>query len=127
MAGFIMRKYHRFKKLVPIQYMGDGVAGEGVIEDFSMGGSSISGYRPVSVGMTLDLHILVPGEPEPLRIDHAIVQWAKGSEFGVDFGVPQPQVAERIATIISRMVKTERCSSSKWGKTQTGVRLHLIS
>ena len=111
MAGFIMRKNHRFKKLAPIQYLGEGIVGEGMIEDFSLSGSYVAGYVPVSVGMTLALQIFVPGEPEPLLIDHAIVQWVKGSEFGVDFGTPQPEVAERITMVISRLVKTEYCSS----------------
>jgi len=53
----------------------------------------------------------VPGDPEPLLIDHAIVQWVKGFEFGVDFGTPQPNVAERITTVIARLVETEYCAS----------------
>jgi hypothetical protein len=111
MAGFVMRRNHRFKQLAPLQYFGEGVDGEGMIEDFSLSGSYIAGYTPVSVGMTLAPQIFVPGDPEPLLIDHAIVQWVKGFEFGVDFGTPQPNVAERITTIISRLLETEYCVS----------------
>jgi hypothetical protein len=111
MAGFVMRKNHRFKKLVPMLYLGDGFAGEGMIEDFSLGGSYMTGNAPVSVGMSLVLQIFVPGDSEPLRIDHAVVQWVKGSKFGVDFGTPKPTVAERITTVIAALVKTEYCSS----------------
>ncbi|MFI5247329.1 MAG: hypothetical protein ACHQWV_02110 [Nitrospirales bacterium] len=111
MAGFVMRKNHRFKKLVPMHYLGNGIAGEGMIEDFSLSGSYMSGNAPVSVGMALALQIFVPGDPEPLLIDRAIVQWVKGSKFGVDFGTPQPTVAERITTVITTLVKTEYCSS----------------
>ena len=32
MAGFVMRKNDRFKKLVPMHYAGDRIAGEGMIE-----------------------------------------------------------------------------------------------
>ncbi len=110
MSGFVMRKNHRFKKLLPIQYSGDGVAGEGMIEDFSLSGSYVAGYVPVSAGMALALQIFVPGDTEPLLIDRAIVQWVKGSEFGVDFGTPQPKVTERITTVISRLVKAEYCA-----------------
>jgi hypothetical protein len=49
----------------------------------------------------------VPGDPEPLLIDRATVIWVKGSEFGVDFDTPEPKVAERITTVISRLVKTQ--------------------
>jgi hypothetical protein len=33
MTGFVMRKNHRLKKLVPVRYLGDGIAGEGIIKD----------------------------------------------------------------------------------------------
>jgi hypothetical protein len=111
MAGFVMRRNHRFKKLAPIQYFGDGIDGEGMMEDFSLSGSYIAGYAPVSVGMALALQIFVPGDPEPLLIDHAIVRWVKGSEFGVDFGTPRQNVAERITAVIARLVETEYCAS----------------
>ncbi len=113
MAGFIMRKHQRLKKLVPVRYLMDGIAGEGMIEDLSLSGSYINGNAPVSVGMALALQIFVPGDPEPLLIDRATVKWVKGSEFGVDFDLPQPKVAERITQVISTLVKTQHGSSRK--------------
>jgi hypothetical protein len=113
MAGFIMRKHQRLKKLVPVRYLWDGIAGEGMIEDLSLSGSYINGNAPVSVGMALALQIFVPGDPEPLLIDRATVKWVKGSEFGVDFDLPQPKVAERITQVISKLVKTQHGSSRK--------------
>lgn len=113
MAGFVMRKDQRFKKLMPVRYLGDGMAGEGVIEDLSLSGSYMTGNVPVSVGMTLALQMLVPGDPEPLLIDRAVVKWVKGSEFGVDFDTPPPKVAERITQVISTLVKSQRGSSRK--------------
>ncbi|MBK5281711.1 MAG: hypothetical protein JJE16_06450, partial [Nitrospiraceae bacterium] len=82
-----------------------------IIEDLSLSGSYMTGNAPVSVGMTLALQIFVPGDPEPLLIDRAIVKWVKGSEFGVDFDTPPPKMAERITTIISTLVKTQHGSS----------------
>ena len=107
MAGFVMRKNHRLKKLVPVRYVGDGIAGEGIIKDLSLSGSYITGNAPVSVGVALALQIFVPGDPVPLLIDRAIVKWVKGSEFGVDFDTPQPTIAERITKVISTLVKTD--------------------
>lgn len=107
MTRFVMRKNIRFKRLVAMQYMGDEFSGAGMIKDLSLSGSYIAAYTPVSVGMALALKLFVPGDLEPLLIDRAIVKWVKGSEFGVDFGTPQRPVAERIMTIISRLVKTE--------------------
>ena len=113
MAGFIMRKHQRLKKLVPVRYLMDGIAGEGMIEDLSLSGSYMTGNAPVSVGMALALQIFVPGDPEPLLIDRATVQWVKGSEFGVNFDPPLPKVAERITQVISKLVKTQHGSSRK--------------
>ena len=111
MAGFVMRKNIRLKRLVPVRYLRDGIAGEGIIKDLSLSGSYITGNAPVSVGMALSLQIFVPGDPVPLLIDRATVKWVKGSEFGVDFDTPLPKVAERITKVISTLVKTHHGSS----------------
>ena len=111
MAGFDMREDQRFKKLAPVRYRGDGIAGEGMIEDLSLSGSYIIGNAPVSVGVALALQMFVPEDPEPVLIDRAIVKWVKRSEFGVDFDTPQPKVAERVTAIIAMLVKSQRGSS----------------
>ena len=111
MARFVMRKGQRLKTFATMRYFGDGVAGEGIIKDLSLSGSYITGNAPVFVGMALALQIFVPGDPEPLLIDRAIVKWVKGSEFGADFDIPQPKVAERITQVISTLVKTQHGSS----------------
>ena len=40
MAGFVIRKHHRLKKLVPVRYLGDGITGEGMIEDLELTGAT---------------------------------------------------------------------------------------
>jgi hypothetical protein len=106
MAGFVMRKNRRLKKLVPVRYLRDRITGEGIIKDLSLSGSYITGNVAVSVGMELALQIFLPGDPAPLLIDRATVKWVKGSEFGVDFDTSEPQVAERITKVIATLVKT---------------------
>jgi hypothetical protein len=105
MAGFVMRTNQRLKKLLSMRYRSNGIDGEGVIKDLSLSGSSMTGNVPVSVGMSLTLQIVLPGDPEPLVIDQAIVKWVKESEFGVDFEKLQPKVAADISTIISALVR----------------------
>jgi len=111
MTGFVMRKNHRLKKLVPVRYLGGGIAGEGIIKDLSLSGSYITGNVQVSVGAGLTLQIFVPGDPVPLLIDRAIVKWVKGSEFGVDFDTQPLEIAERITQVISTLIKTGYGSS----------------
>ena len=110
MPGFVMRKNQRLKKMVPMRYLGDAIAGEGIIKDLSLSGSYVTGTVPVSVGMVLALQIFVPGDPVPLLIDRAIVKWVKASEFGLDFDTLQPEVAERITKVIATLVKTNHGS-----------------
>jgi hypothetical protein len=111
MARFVMRKHQRLKELASVQYLGDEMAGEGITKDLSLSGSHITGNTGVSLGMALALKIFMPGNPEPLLIDRAIVKWVKWAEFGVDFDTPQPKVAERITTVISTLVKKHHDSS----------------
>ena len=111
MTEFVMRKNRRLKKLVPVRYLGNGIAGEGIIKDLSLSGSYITGNVTVSVGVALALQIFVPGDPVALLIDRAIVKWVKGSEFGVDFNTLQPKAVEQITTVISTLVKTDHDSS----------------
>ena len=111
MAGFAMRKNQRLKKLVPVRYLRDGIAGEGIIKDLSLSGSYITGNRPVSIGMVLALHIFVPGEAELLLIERATVKWVKRADFGVDFDTHELKLAERITRVISKLVKTQHGSS----------------
>ena len=111
MTGFFVRKNQRIKRLVPVRYLGDGIIGEGIIKDLSLSGSYITGNAAVSIGAVIALQIFIPGDPEPLCIDRATVKWVKDSDFGVDFDTSQSEVTERIAKIISTLVKTQHGSS----------------
>ncbi len=111
MAGFFVRKNQRIKRLVPVRYLGDKTIGEGIIKDLSLSGSYITGNASVSIGAELALQIFIPGDPEPLLIDRATVKWVKDSDFGVDFDTSQSEVTERIAKIITTLVKTQHGSA----------------
>jgi len=111
MAGFVLRKGQRLKTFAPVRYRGEGIAGEGIIQDLSLSGSYITGNVPVSVGMVLALQIFVPGDPELLLIDRATVKRVKRSKFGVDFDTLPPKVAKRITQVVSTLVKTQHGSS----------------
>ena len=72
MAGFVLRKNQRFKKPVLVQYRGEGIFGEGKIEDLSLSGGNVLGEVPVSKGMSLTLQVTLPGDLEPLVIERAL-------------------------------------------------------
>lgn len=104
MAGFVLRKNQRLKKLVSVRYRTDGINGEGIIKDLALSGSSIIGKVPVTVGMALTLQIFLPGDGVPLQIEQAKVKWVKGAEFGVDFVRLRPEVAAELTSLISALV-----------------------
>ena len=110
MAGFTFRKYQRFKESVPVRYHGHGSAGEGLLIDLSLNGGRIKGKMPVSEGMVVELNIPLPGDPEPLVIEQASVQWVRGLEFGIEFK-PQRVVAERITALIAELANKRPGSS----------------
>lgn len=112
MARFFMRKNQRFKDLVPVQYRGKEIAGEGMLKDLSLNGGSITGNVPVPLGMVLGLHMFVPGDPDPLLIDRAIVKWVKGMEFGVELALKR-NVSERITKLIAEKVKKPHRAPSR--------------
>lgn len=122
MAEFVLRKHQRLKRLVPVRYRGDGIVGEGIIQDLSLSGSYLTGNAPVSVGIALALELLVPGNSEPLLIDRVTVKWVKGSEFGVNFDTLPLTVTERITTLISTLLKTQQDSVHEREETWAGLR-----
>jgi hypothetical protein len=69
-------------RVVSVQYLGDEIAGEGIIDGTSLNGSYMTGNRPVSIGIASVLHMFVPGDPEPLLIDLATVIWVKNMGQG---------------------------------------------
>jgi hypothetical protein len=115
MARFVMRKNQRFQASVPVLYQGAQVAGEGMVKDLSLNGWQIRGNENVTVGMELVLRVFLPGEPEPLRIDLAIVQWVKGLEFGVHFDSLPRHSMKRIEQIIAAFVKKHHGSAKRTG------------
>lgn len=99
--------------MIPVRYLRGWMAGKGIIKDISLGGSSMTGNAPASVGLAVPLQIFLRGDAEPLPIDRAIVNWVKGVEFGVDFDTFQLKVVERITVVISTLVKMEHGASCK--------------
>jgi hypothetical protein len=112
MGRFVVRKNQRFREPVPVQYLGKGIIGQGVVKDLSLSGGQIAGDIPIPIGTTLAIKISVPGEQEPLLIDPATVQWTKGKEFGVEFGELPRDIIDRVTRIITSLVHKQHGKSS---------------
>jgi len=66
-------------------FAGEQLAGQGTITTLSMGGCSIDSTITLTIHSTVGLHIRIPDSPHPLEIEHAIVRWACGNLFGLEF------------------------------------------
>ncbi|MBU6480108.1 MAG: PilZ domain-containing protein [Nitrospirae bacterium] len=59
--------------------------GEGRVLDMSRSGCLMESSVPLKVGDNLQLRLSLP-EPEPsMRVSRAVVRWAQGLRFGVEF------------------------------------------
>lgn len=77
------------------------VAGEGVLQELSLRGCRVASASSVQTGTELELRIAVPGEVLALKVDLAVVRWARDGEFGVSFVGLRPEEQERLARILS--------------------------
>lgn len=80
-----IRKHPRFAVDFGSTFSGEQVAGQGAIANLSVGGCSIESKVTLTTKSHLALHIQVPGLQWPLQIDRAVVRWARGNTFGVEF------------------------------------------
>ncbi|MGH7227740.1 MAG: PilZ domain-containing protein [Nitrospiraceae bacterium] len=71
-------------------------AGEGLVQDLSLGGCRVESPTPVQPGTELELRIAVPQEMTPVAVERAVVRWARGREFGVAFLSLRPPEQDRL-------------------------------
>ena len=74
------------------------LVGAGFIRDASHKGLRIETLQPVSLGMPLSIQVYFPKEPEPLEIKDTVVQWTKGTQFGVRFTTLKDEALPRLDT-----------------------------
>ena len=107
MSGtFQFRTHSRMPITCFVDYVGEGLIGTGVIQDFSADGWHIKAFKsqPIKVGMSLTLRVNFPNQPVPIEIETALVQWVKMREFGVHVVDMSSEVEARVRQFIESMV-----------------------
>ena len=94
------RKATRFPVNFSSTFAGEQLAGQGTITNVSVGGCSVESTITLTVKSTLGLHINIPDSPRPLEIDQAIVRWACGNMFGLEFERMSQAEADRLERLI---------------------------
>lgn len=82
-----------------ITFSGDA-EGEGLVLNLSSKGCKVESEAGVKVGDAMSLIILLPGHPTPATIDLAMVRWAKGECFGVEFISLTPADSKRLQAFL---------------------------
>ena len=69
----------------PIAFSGDDIVGEGTLVNLSASGWKVRCDRQVPKGTYLSLRISLPDKESPMEVTLAVVRWATGEEFGLEF------------------------------------------
>ncbi len=99
-----LRQFPRFPVHCPIAYAGGNVAGVGIVSNLSTGGCKVGSSTPVDPGANIELRIYITGAPEfPMKVEQAVVRWAKEQEFGLKFVSFSPGEEERLRHFVSTL------------------------
>jgi len=79
------REYPRVAVQLPVSLSSSGVSGGGLVSGLSTHGCTIVSDELIQTGTSLALHIQLPDQYAPLKVDLAEVRWAQGREFGLEF------------------------------------------
>ncbi len=105
-APWERRGYPRFRVQFPISFSGDDIVGEGTVIDVSKRGwkaTVVISSQSVRPGTYLKLRLYLPDQAAPIDVDSAVVRWAKGQEFGVEFLAMGSMEEERFRRFVSTL------------------------
>ncbi len=92
---------------VPVQctldFLGPHAAGDGTVSDLSVGGCQVDTKASVYIGMYLPLRVYLPGQETPLKVDQAVVRWAKKEKYGFEFMSLWPEEQARLRHFVSTL------------------------
>ncbi|HET9961260.1 MAG TPA: PilZ domain-containing protein [Nitrospiraceae bacterium] len=93
-----LRKSRRITVECRLFFFGeDDFEGEAEVLDLSFTGCMAKSDTMVAPGLQVKVSIFLPdGHEWPVRVDEAIVRWARGGEFGLQFIKLRPPQLQRI-------------------------------
>ena len=72
--------------------------------------------QAVPAGTKLSLFIFLPGDPDPITVEHASVRWVKGRTCGVNIILMQPHDWFRLSQFVTRLMQQHFGSTGIVGK-----------
>jgi len=97
-----LRKSRRVAAGCRLEFIGeDEVDGEADMLDLSSTGCMARSERAMQPGFRMRVSLfLADGLDWPVRVEEAVVRWARGGEFGVEFVVMRPPQLQRIQQFV---------------------------
>lgn len=95
------RRGSRYHVQCETEFVSPQGPGKGTLVDLSRVGWRITSEQPMTRGTTLSLRVCLPGQPAPLDVEHAIVRWADGTEFGVELISLRPESASQLSNYLT--------------------------
>ena len=97
------RQTKRYEVQIPLLFSGSGIAGAGMVRSLSEGGCTILTLDEIPPDTALVLHLHLPTQDSPLKIDVAVVRWSKERERGLEFQRVVSPHRERLRRFLSNL------------------------
>ncbi len=101
------RKFTRFEVEIPLSFSGKEVVGGGLVTSLSKEGCSVMSEEPMRPKTVLALHLQLPEQYAPMRVEVAEVRWVSASGFGVEFRHLRAEEQERLRRFITWLESTQ--------------------
>ena len=102
------REFTRAPIELPVSLSGDGVAGGGLVLGLSARGCTIVSDELILSATPLALHIQLPTQSSPLKVDLAEVRWAQGRECGLEFLRLRLEEKQRLLQLLTALQRSNR-------------------
>ncbi len=108
-TGFTIRSYRRFPVQCAVDYRSDDCVGKGIVRNLSRSGWRVEGHHVLAPGTMLTLAVSLPGDNVPVKVEKAIVRWAKAYAFGIRIIEMQPVDAARLGRFVMLLEQQSLC------------------
>jgi hypothetical protein len=105
----ISRKNVRYRVEYGGSFLGDRISSKGVILDLSSEGCRARSADEFNKADYLRVLIDVPRYEHPLHVTLAVVRWAHGQEFGMEFIQMEPDDQQRLRQLIRQIAAETVC------------------
>jgi hypothetical protein len=105
------REFARVTVKLPVTFSGEDIAGGGLTSGLSVHGCTLVTDELLLSGAALVLHIQLPAQSEPLKVDVAEVRWGQAGEFGLEFVRLPLQEKQRLIKFVKAMEKRSKGES----------------